>query len=171
MSNEPMVRPNKRVIVDKKKLFNEAMKPVEVQCFDDIKLLVEKLLENTDNSKISLSTDLTWVDEGKTQSTKVVGESANVSLYNMLLEGIDVIKKQIEANVLIKSQVEQLANEEDDIKLPISNWDVNDVKYSIDELIRRRLGATRQGLRIRWSIQDGIYEFDIYQKKLFKVDK
>ena len=49
------------------------------------------------------------------------------------------------------------------------SWDIDKIKFNVDNLIERRLGGKRNGLKIRWRVPEGIYEFDPRDRKLYEV--
>lgn len=77
------------------------------------------------------------------------------SYRDMLLEGFEIIKKRMEAR---------------DKHKPDSDFDIEpidiDSRMWLDDLIERRLGGKREGLRVRWDVKDGIFYFDPFTGKL-----
>ncbi len=72
----------------------------------------------------------------------------------MLLEGFDVIKARIEAKAKYGEG-----------PVPVFNIDG---KMWVDDLIKRRLGGVRDGIRVKWDIGQISYFFDPYTGKLTK---
>jgi len=81
---------------------------------------------------------------------------AGASYREMLIEGFDVVKKRLE--VLEKAR---------DTELGIEPININGHMW-LDDLIVRRLGGVRDGLRVKWDISDGTFYFDPYTGTLTK---
>jgi hypothetical protein len=164
---------NRRVVpADKKaKLFADAMKPIVVSSLSDIKMVIGHLLGGKEQSPpIKLATELTWTEEGKNQKQQVSVSSESTSLYDLIITGFDVIKKRIEAFQKVKAAVEKARKQDEDIP-NMDVWSTDKAKFNVDYLIQRRLGAKRNGLRIRWEVSEGIFEYDIYENKLYQMEE
>jgi hypothetical protein len=86
--------------------------------------------------------------------------SSDSSPRTILLNGLDIIKKRMEME-------EKLVGHDTNLRA----WDVDNLRFSVDSIITKRLGGTRKGLRIRWKIREGVYEYDPYSNKLYEVEK
>lgn len=75
---------------------------------------------------------------------------AGASYQEMLIEGFDIVKKRLEA--MAKPRETELNIEPVNI----------DGRMWLDDLITRRLGGTRDGLRVKWDITEGVFYFDPY---------
>lgn len=149
----------------------EATKPVVCVTLSDIANALERF--STQESKsISMTVDLPWTDDDthKRVVDKVVGTSNDTPLYQLLIEGMDLVKKRIEVTAGLESAIK--AAEEAEEEMPLQNmviWDVDNLRFSVDTLIEKRLGGKRKGLRIRWVVQEGTFEYDPYARKMFEI--
>lgn len=151
--------------------FNEAVKPIVCQNLEDVKAALTVFLRPPVTGEIKVSAEVKWQDRDVSGVDKVEGLSRDSSLYSLLVEGMDVVKKRLELTTKLQAAV-QAADAEDE--LPTNNmvaWDVDHLRFRVDSLIERRLGGKRHGLRVRWSLEEGEYEFDPYTKKLYKVEE
>jgi hypothetical protein len=71
---------------------------------------------------------------------------------SMLIEGFNKLKKRVEAQAKLKEGTPS------PIRIDGHMW--------LDDLIKRRLGGQRDGLRIKWELPDGTYYFDPFTSKL-----
>ena len=81
---------------------------------------------------------------------------AGASYREMLIEGFDIVKKRLNA-------IEKVRDTELGIE-PISI----DGHMWLDDLIVRRLGGMRDGLRVKWIIAEDTFYFDPYAGTLTK---
>lgn len=147
----------------------EAVKPIVCTTLSDIANALERF-SVVENKTVSFSVDVAWKDDNKPMVDKVTGSSSGVSLYQLLIEGMDLVKKRIEVTDNLKDAIK--AAEEADDEMPLQNmtiWDVDNLRFSVDSLIEKRLGGKRHGLRIRWTVQEGIFEYDPYARKMFEI--
>jgi len=149
-------------IQQKNKKFEERFASIEVSTLSDIKKVLDNFRRNN-SGKVEFTVSI--------NGDKVNGQSNDASLHDMLITGFDKVKKRKEA--LSKMVEEYKTAEREGIIEPIDlvNWDIDSLKFDVDNLIRNRLGGKRKGLRIRWDLQEGSFEYDPYTKKVFRVEK
>jgi hypothetical protein len=124
--------------------------PVVCHTLEEIKEAIKPFMRGGNNISISCNMDGQLVN----------AVSSDSSPRTILLNGLDIIKKRMEME-------EKLVGHDTNLRA----WDVNNLRFSVDSIITKRLGGTRKGLRIRWKIRDGVYEYDPYSNKLYEVEK
>lgn len=144
------------------------IKPVIVTTLDELKAALKPVLVNTPNHVVKIITQIKWQDDKDSGVDPVVGQSVDSTLGVVLIEGMEIVKRRIEAYEKMKKASEEALDE--DIQDNLKAWDIDKIRFNVDNLIRQRLGGQRVGLRIRWKVKEGIFEFDPYQKKLYKVE-
>lgn len=80
---------------------------------------------------------------------------------SMLIDGFNIIKKRQDAiNKALRRGI--------DLKdIPVDN----NSHMWVDDIIERRMGGVRDGLRVRWDLSDGTYFFDPFTSKLTKIKR
>lgn len=148
----------------------QKFKPVECSRLDDIKAALKPFFGSSGSREINLSCKIEWSAEGKSGIDQVQGTSADVSVRQLLMEGLEVVKKRSEAYGKMKDA--KKAAEEAGVQLGLVEevWDINKCRFSVDALIEKRLGGKRRGLRVFWKVEEGEFEFDPYTNKLFKIE-
>lgn len=127
---------------------------VVVENLVDIQQAILEFLPNNKEKTPEVSVKL--VSEGKTYDLKA---PAGCTYRELIINGFNIVKRRLGA--ISKGHNTELGIE------PVSvgghMW--------LDDLIVRRLGGTRDGLRVKWSIKDGIFYFDPYTGKLTKSEQ
>ena len=123
---------------------------VVVKTLSDIKQAIKEF--TPDDAELP-KVNATIESDGKTWQ---LSAPAGASYREMLIEGFDIIKRRLE--ILEKPRDTELNVEP--INIDGHMW--------LDDLIERRLGGVRDGLRVRWDITDGTFYFDPYSKRLTK---
>jgi hypothetical protein len=150
----------------------EESKPVVVQCLDDLKRVVVPLIQDqTDDDPVSFDCKIAWSSDDERGEDTIRGFSKDSSLYRMLIDGFEAVKKQIQ----VQKRVEELKRDLEEMGEDLPNyhaevWDAENLTFNVDALIMRRLGGRRKGLRVRWDLHEGSYEFDPFTRKLFEVE-
>lgn len=144
--------------------------PVQVSSVTGIKQLVAEFDPNKNprHPEKPLSARLEVQEGGKNQTYQVDTRTRSKSKREILLEGLDVIKKRIERkNVDVKPV---LINGHD--VRPAAIGDGIAGHSWVDALIKQWLGGYRDGLLICWDLPDGYkYKYDIYEHKLTRVQR
>jgi len=131
---------------------HNALTPVACHTLEEIKEVIKPFMRGGNNINISCNMDGQLIN----------AVSSDSSPRTVLLNGLDIIKKRME----MKDKLSELGDHETNLRA----WDVDDLHFSIDGIIAKRLGGTRKGLRIRWKIRNGTYEYDPYTNKLYEVE-
>lgn len=126
----------------------------QVNCLGDIKRVIQEFMPGAKHTAVTVKAQMK--SEGKTFA--VEGESS-VDYKKLLIEGFDIIKARIEASKRIA---------ESDTEIKIQPINIGGHMW-LDDLIRRRLGGKRDGLRVRWDLKEGTYFFDPYECMLTKA--
>jgi hypothetical protein len=154
--------------MDKIAQYKEKIKPVVIRNLNDIKLALKPFLLDASDQDRTMQCEMSWDNDGKMEKSVVTGKSASFSYRQTLIDGLEVVKKRQETMKKLKEAVDKI--EDEDFKPTMDVWDINKITFNIDTLIQRRLGGTRNGLRVRWSVAEGIFEYDPYQDKLFEIE-
>lgn len=152
-------------------LYKKVTEPVKVNTILELKMLLGPLLKSKPLN-VSMNTKVEWTDgDGKKLISSVSAPCADGSLRETLLEGMQKVKDRIESNTKIHAAInEAKKNDEiDDVNMKI--WDISNTRFNVDSLIEKRLGGKRYGVRIRWELVEGTYEFDPFTNKLYEVTK
>jgi hypothetical protein len=131
------------------------VKKVVCETFEDLQKIIKPYLHDVKVSKKTLTTEIS----GET----VIGEDGGSSAQEVLTEGFQLIKRRQDA-------FEKLKNEGLDTRVPLI-CDIEKTRFNVDTFIENSLGGKRVGLRIRWVLREGIFEFDPLTKKMWQVDK
>jgi hypothetical protein len=126
----------------------QELEPVVCNDFNDIKRVL-KDLRKSDNVTVS----------AKIGDDNINVKTDNTYLRDSLLKGMNVIKTRVEAMKGVEIP------EDSNMKL----WGVDEVRFGVDSFIERHLGAKRNGTRIRWEVQGGTFEYDVFEDKLYEV--
>lgn len=121
-----------------------------IRCVDDIKEVIKDFLPGSAQSDQQIST--TMESDGHKYNVSV--DLKNQDPKCQLIEGFDIVKRRLEV-------LEKLGNNKN---APITV----DGHMWLDDLIRMRMGGSRDGLRVKWVIRSDTYLFDPYTGKLFK---
>jgi len=125
-----------------------------------------------DSYPISVKAKLAWTDEDTKQklSTTVESPSRDMSIYKLLVDGMDAVKKKAETIDKIKTAIAEAKRVDDDVNPNMVVWDISQLRFNVDGLIEHRMGGKRHGFAIRWKLPEGTFEFDIYNRRLFLVE-
>ncbi len=152
-------------------VLRERNKPVVCTTLQDIWKVVQIFQKVIPKNVVEISCDLPWNDPETKKSgvDKVIGTTVDSSMRQLLIDGLDVVKKRLESQNKLKEQIEQ-ASKDDEFPISLTAWDVDSMRFHVDSLIERKLGGKRRGLVIYWKIEEGEFEFEPYQGKLYKVE-
>ena len=142
--------------------------PVVIRNLLDVKRAIRNFSVGV-TGKSKISTTVEYMEDGKKITELVEAEVSNTSPRAMLIEGLELVKKRIEFQKVSKEAEEQTES---------SYWkatnffdiDVNQTFFWVDSLIKNRLGGIRHDLCIRWTVPEGVHEWDPISGELKKVD-
>jgi len=123
---------------------------VIVETLGDIKAAIQEFLVPGE----SVTVEGTIKSGGKTWQVEAPAEC---DYKTMLKEGFEIVKTRLEAKERNTGQSELGI---DPISVDGHMW--------LDDLITRRLGGVRDGLRVRWDLAEGTFFFDPFTSKLVK---
>jgi hypothetical protein len=131
------------------------IKKAVCETLEDLQRIIKPYLRDVNTHKKTITTEIA--------GEMVIGEDGGSSAQEVLTEGFQLIKRRQEA-------FEKLKNEGLDSKVPLI-CDIEKTRFNVDGFIENSLGGKRIGLRIRWVIREGTFEFDPLAKKMWQVDK
>jgi len=143
--------------------------PAVVRKFDDIKRVLSEVdpKNNSVASEITINTNIASTEDGKNVTYRVSAPSKSKSKREMIMEGLDVLKRQREA--VEKMQLNAGSIEVNGVEMkPPSFGDGESSRAWVDPLIKHWLGAYRRELLICWDVDGYHYEYDIYEHKLVR---
>lgn len=147
----------------------KSFEPVSVSTMTDIKAVVSRFdpAKNKSQGTIPLTTRLTGSDsEGNQQTYQVTADTKSKSQRDMLIEGLDIIRKRIDAETEAENSEEVLTINGREMKPASLGSGVHSHSW-VDPLIKQWMGGRREGIKIYWELADGYrYEYDIYGHKL-----
>lgn len=144
------------------------LKPAEAKGLDDIR----RLLVEFDPSHLKVSREITISaimeakEDGKRNVYSVDAKTKSKSRREMILEGMDVIKKQMAVTQIGLEKSDEVLEINGKVMKPASFVSNGANSSWIDPLIKQWLGAHREGLMICWNLDGYKYEYDIYNHKL-----
>lgn len=117
----------------------------------DIKKVISELSRG--DEIVDISTEFRTVD-GKTINLKA---PSSCGYRNLLHEGFTMLRN--------RSEISNSGMINDGLQF------VNiDGRTWVDDLVERRMGGRRDGLRVRWDLSDGVYFYDPLDSKLTKAN-
>ena len=122
---------------------------VVVETLDDVKQVLKEFVSKDQNIPPEITTQIQA--EGKTY--KVSAPTA-CSYSELLADGFTIVKKRMEA-----------INKPRELELGIEPVNVDGHMW-LDDLIMRRLGGVRDGLAVKWELDEGTFRFDPFSGKL-----
>jgi hypothetical protein len=131
--------------------------------------MVMKPFMSADGKEVELTTEMTWHEDNKSIKTNVMAKSRELSPRQVLLDGFELIKKRMDLAEQAKNDVD----DDDDLLPERIKWDLFDInsqKFHVDMFIEQRLDGKRNGLRIEWNITEGVFQYDPFENKLYKVE-
>jgi len=149
-------------------MMDERLKPVEVKTLLDIKRVIAPFMKVKSPEDVKFQAELTYIDEktGKKQKESVNCDTIGVSMRQMLLNGFENVKIRTEA----LREAQELAKEDDYVP-NLDKVDIDKIRIAgLDDMIKERLGGYRKGMRIRWDVREGTFEFDPLACKLFEIE-
>ena len=124
-------------------------------------------------SDVPIKANVEYLDEGGNKRIETVSAiTRDITLRRLLIEGFDLVKKRLQLAKDMKDKYEEV-HEDDDLLPERIKWNLFDIDTQflhVDTLIKQELDGKRKGLRIRWDISEGIYEFDPYECKLYRIE-
>ena len=121
---------------------------VIVESLVDIKSVIQEFLPDHRSQSVEVHAEL--ADGGKKY---MVTAPADCDYKKLLSEGFEIIRKRVEA-----AGRAHASGQASPINITGRMW--------LDDLIERRLGGKRDGLRVKWVIKDTTYYFDPFTGKL-----
>lgn len=147
----------------------ESLKPVEIYNVNDIQAVIAQLSpsNNFTASAIPIETMLEAAEDGKKVTYKVTSETKSKSKRDILIEGLDLIKRRMESPV--EEDVEVLEINGKTMKPAAMRSNVEGLSW-VDPLIKQWTGGVRKGTLITWDIKDGFeYRYEIHTHRLTRV--
>lgn len=117
----------------------------------DIREVIKNVMPGTE-SKTGPDVKAEFVENGKKIMVSAPSKGSNDR--DLLMQGFDAVKARMEV----------IARVEGNSLSPVNI----DGRMWLDDFLKRRLGAVRDGLRAKWEISEGIFMFDPYTGKLTK---
>lgn len=142
------------------------LEPVEVRTLLDIKRVIAPFLKAQNSGDVSFKVDLKYVDDkGKKREESVDCNTIAVSMKQMLIDGFKNVKIRTKALVEAKKLCEE------DIYAPdLGKIDIDKIRIAgLDDMIKERLGGYRKGMRVRWKVKEGTFEYDPFECKLYEI--
>jgi len=153
--------------MNKEDKIRESSKPVVCKTFADLRSIMSVIMSQPlGRGKVKFTGKMKAQHENKVEEFSFQGIDEDINLRTMLVDGFEEIKKTKEAQKIVTEQIE-LAKQEIDVTLSVC--DVDKARFNIDQMIENRLGGKRCGLRVRWVLQEGTYEYDPFEHKFFEV--
>lgn len=151
---------------ERRRLSPSVADPVVVRKFDDIRRVIKEIDPSSADaaSEVTINADMSLNEDGKNVTYRVSAPTRSKSKREMILEGLEVLKRQKDITV---------ANDEDTITLvngtkmkPPRFGDGVSARAWVDPLIKHWLGAYRKGLLLCWDVEGYHYEYDIFSHSL-----
>lgn len=143
--------------------------PPTVRCLADVKrILVELDPRNALAQTIPLTSELTAEDEhGRNVTYKVTAEAQTQTKRSIVLRGFEFIKARLDLEERTRNEVQPIMVNNKPMAPMVRT--ALAARAWVDPLLERWFGATREGMRICWVVQEGKFLYDPFEHKLFKV--
>lgn len=151
----------------------QVMKPVTVHTIDDIKRVVAEFdpIRNPRQVEVPLSTTMEAQEDGKRNVYQVSAPTRSKSKRDMLIEGLEIIKKREEAAEELASAGQETEVNGRPMKPAILNNNIEGRSW-IDPLIHQWMGGIREGTLIVWELNDGYkYKYNVFTHRLIRVSR
>ena len=144
--------------------------PVIVHKLDDIRRVIAEIdpSRNKSSSEIVLTTVMDTIEDGKKTSYNVSAPTKSKSKREMLLEGLEIVKRQLEIKDLAINKSTPIEINGVLMK-PAEFGDNEKARMWVDPLVKHWLGAFRDGLMICWDIEGVRYHYNIWEHKLTRM--
>lgn len=151
------------------RLDERIFQPPVVKYLSDIKrLLLELEPKSSSGHDVVISSSMIAEDaNGRNVTYKLSAVTSDQSKRAMIVDGMKAVRARLELSNRVKSDVKPVVingREMTPIVRPIAPahcW--------VDDLLQRWFGATRDGLRICWDVEEGRFLYDIFEHKLFRA--
>jgi len=148
-----------------RRLSQSILDPVVVNNINDIKRIVSELdpKKNPESHDIEVVTHM----ESEGQTFEVRANTKSKSKRDMLVEGIDIIKRRMEVTAQTGDGEEVEINGIAMKPKPVGSG--VEGRSWVDPLISQWTGGFRVGIHICWDLDGYRYKYDIYEHKLTRV--
>lgn len=145
---------------------NKTIDPIEVKTLSDIKSAIRPLTTKDTSTPVSFLTEIKFMEKEKEQTMQIKCHSSGTSVRQMLLNGFERLKKKIDMLEFAKETAKEY-----DFMPNLDKINLDDTYITeLDYFIQNRLGGKRSDLKICWDVEEGRFEFDPFQNKLYKID-
>jgi len=154
------------------RLSPDVLKPAEVRSLADIRRVVAAMDpgRNPPQLDVPISTTLDVVEDRQRTTYGVGVNTRSKSQRDMLIEGLTIVKKRLEAQDKLQTGAPVEINGV--IMKPAALGSGVDNQCWVDPLIRQWLGGYRSGVLVCWDFDDGyIYQYDVFAHKLTRVPR
>ena len=149
------------------RLSSSILDPIVINSIDDVKRALVDFDPNKNKIQSEVPISVIMNSDGKTYSVNTKTKSK--SKRDLLLEGLDVVKKKMAAEDDMGRNIESVTINNRQMKPASLNSGVQCHSW-IDPLIKHWLGGYRNGTDICWDLFDGYhYKYDAYTHKLTRV--
>lgn len=145
------------------------LEKVVIKSLVQLKMTMKPFMEASDK-EIKITTEMKWREDKAVIKSNVTASSRELSPRQVLLDGFKLVKTRLD---LVEKAKEDVDEEDDELLPERLKWqlfDVNAQKFHIDRFIEQRLDGKRKGLRIEWDLVEGVFQYDPFENKLYKVD-
>ncbi|MDP1712572.1 MAG: hypothetical protein Q8K86_08955 [Candidatus Nanopelagicaceae bacterium] len=136
---------------------------VNVRSLADIKRVINNFRSKS-YGDATVSTEVEYRDGSQNIKEKVSVQVKSPTPGALLLEGLSIVKKGMDYQQMCR----EVYKENDDILF--IDTEIDSMAFWVDALIKNRLGGKRTGLKIRWSVPDGDFEWDPTEDKFEKLE-
>ena len=150
----------------------DILDPVQVISLQDIQRVVASFdpARNPPRPTVVVRSNMV-VNDPTPVNIHVTAESHSKSKRDLLIEGLDKLKKQIATQEEIKKRAEPVYVNGKSM-MPAKARSGEQSSTAVDPLIRQWTGGYRDGLLICWDINDKyIYRYNIYEHRLTRIQK
>lgn len=149
------------------KLHPSVADPVIVRRFDDIRRVIGDIDPRNNHvaAEVQINADMNSLEDGKSVTYRVSAPSRSKSKREMIIEGLNILKRQMEITESFESKASPIEVNGIEMKPPSIGGSEKGRAW-VDPLIKHWLGGYRKGLSICWDIEGYHYQYDIYEHKL-----
>lgn len=156
---------------DRRRYKADILEAVVANTIDDIKYIVRQFdpVINKQSENIDVTAGMSIQKDGKDVAYKVSVPSRSKTKREILIEGIDLIKRMQNARIESQKQEDQILTINGKTVKPATFRPAEESSSWVDPLIKQWTGGYRHGTKIRWNIPEGTIQYDPYEHKLTRI--
>lgn len=151
---------------------DKIIREVKVNTLSDLKEVISKIREyDCSDNGIELSQSIEYLnDKGNMVKDDVKIFNRDINIKKLLIEGLELVRKRMEIAKKAESQASAYKDELDPNIVKWFSFSIDHQYFNVDALIKNEFDAYRYEDKLRWNIGEKIYEYDVFDDKMYLVD-